>query len=37
MYGKGFYPQGRGEDRGKLSVEGNDEAIAEVKARMGYE
>jgi formamidase len=37
MYGKGFYPQGRGEDREKLSVEGNDEAIAAVKTRMGYE
>jgi predicted amidohydrolase len=37
MYRQSFYPQGRGEDREKLSIEGNDEAIAAVKGRMGYE
>ena len=36
MYRQSFYPPGRGEDREKLSVEGNDEAIADVKGRMGY-
>jgi hypothetical protein len=37
MYGQSFYPPGRGADREKLSIEGNDEAIAEVKKGMGYE
>ena len=36
MYRDSFYPQGRGADREKLSVEGNDEATAEVKERLGY-
>jgi len=36
MYREGFYPAGRGADREKLSIEGNDEATADVKARLGY-
>ena len=36
MYRRSFYPPGRGADRAKLSIEGNDEAIAEVKGRLGY-
>jgi len=36
MYRQGFYPAGRGEDRARLSVEGNDEATAEAKAKLGY-
>ena len=36
MYRRSFYPPGRGEDRAKLSIEGNDEAIEEVKRRLGY-
>jgi predicted amidohydrolase len=36
MYREGFYPAGRGEDRARLSVEGNDEATAEAKAKLGY-
>jgi predicted amidohydrolase len=36
MYRDSFYPQGRGADREKLSIEGNDEATKEVKERLGY-
>lgn len=36
MYREGFYPAGRGERREKLGVEGNDEAIAEAKRKLGY-
>jgi len=36
MYRQSFYPAGRGADRETLSVEGNDEATADVKARLGY-
>lgn len=36
MYRKSFYPPGRGAWREKLSIEGNDEGIAEAKARVGY-
>jgi predicted amidohydrolase len=36
MYRKSFYPQGRADDREKLSVEGNDEATESVKVRLGY-
>jgi predicted amidohydrolase len=36
MYRQGFYPTGRGEDRSRLSVEGNDEATAEAKGKLGY-
>lgn len=34
MYRRPFYPGGRGAEA--LSVEGNDEAIAEAKAKLGY-
>jgi predicted amidohydrolase len=36
MYGRPLYPAGRGEQRERLSIEGADEATAEVKARLGY-
>jgi len=36
MYRYSFYPQGRGAENDKLSVEGNDEAAVEVKERLGY-
>jgi formamidase len=36
MYRQPMYPGGRGEDREKLSIEGNDEAIAAAKAKLGY-
>jgi hypothetical protein len=34
MYRQPFYPGGRGPE--KLTVEGNDEATAEVKEKLGY-
>jgi formamidase len=37
LYRQGMYPAGRGEDREKLSVEGNEERIAEAKGKLGYE
>ena len=37
LYRQGMYPAGRGADREKLSVEGNEEAIAEAKRKLGYE
>src|SRR5262245_19209384 len=36
MYGCPLYPAGRGEQCERLSIEGTDEATAEVKARLGY-
>jgi formamidase len=36
LYRESLYPPGRGEDREKLSVEGNDEAIAAAKGKLGY-
>jgi predicted amidohydrolase len=36
MYASPLYPGGRGEQPGRLSIEGADEATAEVKARLGY-
>jgi len=36
MYRQPMYPGGRGEDREKLSVAGNDEAIAAAKGKLGY-
>jgi predicted amidohydrolase len=36
MYRRSFYPPERGAEREKLSVEGNDEAIAAAKQRLGY-
>lgn len=36
MYRRSFYPPGRGAHREKLSVEGNDEATAEAKGKLGY-
>ena len=36
MYRQGFYPAGRGERPEALSIEGADEATAEVKRRLGY-
>jgi formamidase len=34
MYQRSFYPAGRGADRARLSLEGNDEAIAEAKRKL---
>ena len=36
MYRESFYPPERGAEREKLSVEGNDEAIAAAKEKLGY-
>jgi len=36
MYRAGFYPAGRGARREDLSIEGNDEAIAAAKRKLGY-
>lgn len=36
VYRQELYPGGRGEDRQKLSIEGNDEAIAAAKGKLGY-
>jgi predicted amidohydrolase len=36
MYRESFYPGGRGARREHLSIEGNDEAIAEGKRKLGY-
>jgi predicted amidohydrolase len=36
LYRQSLYPPGRGEEREKLSVEGNDEAIAAAKKKLGY-
>ena len=36
MYGKSFYPPGRGARPEALSIEGADGATAEVKRQLGY-
>ena len=36
LYGQSFYPPGRGADRDKLSIAGNDEATAAAKEKLGY-
>ena len=36
LYRESLYPPGRGADREKLSVAGNDEAIAQGKEKLGY-
>lgn len=36
LYKQSLYPPGRGGDREKLSVEGNDAAIGEAKGKLGY-
>lgn len=36
LYQQSLYPSGRGAEREKLSIEGNDEAIAMAKGKLGY-
>ena len=36
MYREGFYPEGRGASPEALSIEGNDEATAAAKRKLGY-
>jgi len=36
LYRQSFYPPGRGGEREKLSIEGNDEATAVAKRKLGY-
>jgi len=36
LYRQSFYPPGRGGEREKLSIEGNDEATAAAKRKLGY-
>jgi predicted amidohydrolase len=36
LYQRNLYPQGRGEDRENLTLEGLDEAIAQSKEKLGY-
>ena len=36
LYQQSLYPPGRGGERERLSIEGNDEAIGEAKGKLGY-